>query len=83
MHIEAPSAGRDVDYVVCNDAATLAWIGNQAALELHPAPVRTDRLDRPDLLVVDVDLPTTRSTPPWRSCASCWRCWAITGSRAA
>ena len=57
VRIEAPSAGRDVDYVVCNDAATLAWIGNQAALELHPAPVRTDRLDRPDLLVVDIDPP--------------------------
>jgi len=55
--IEAPSAGRDVDYVVCDDAATLAWLGNQAALELHPAPVRADRLDRPDLFVVDIDPP--------------------------
>jgi bifunctional non-homologous end joining protein LigD len=57
VRIEAPSAGRDVDHVVCNDAPTLTWLGNQAALELHPAPVRTDRLDRPDLLVVDVDPP--------------------------
>lgn len=57
VRIEAPSAGRDVDHVVCNDPSTLAWLGNQAALELHPAPVRTDRLDRPDLLVVDVDPP--------------------------
>jgi bifunctional non-homologous end joining protein LigD len=57
VRIEAPSAGRDVDYVVCDDAATLAWLGNQAALELHPAPVRADRLDRPDLFVVDIDPP--------------------------
>jgi DNA ligase D-like protein (predicted polymerase) len=42
---------------VCNDAATLAWLGNQAALEFHPAPVRRDRLERPDLLVVDIDPP--------------------------
>jgi len=55
--IPAPSAKRDVDFLVCNDAQTLAWIGNQAALELHPAPVRRDRLDRPDLLVVDIDPP--------------------------
>jgi DNA ligase D len=55
--IPAPSARRDVAYTVCNDAATLAWLGNQAALELHPAPVRRDRLDRPDLLVVDIDPP--------------------------
>jgi bifunctional non-homologous end joining protein LigD len=57
VRIPAPSAERDVDYVVAGDRATLAWLGNQAALELHPAPVRTDRLDRPDLLVVDIDPP--------------------------
>jgi DNA ligase D len=55
--IPAPSAKRDVDFLICNDRPTLAWIGNQAALELHPAPVRRDRLDRPDLLVVDIDPP--------------------------
>ncbi len=55
--IPAPSAKRDVDYTVCNDAATLAWLGNQAALELHPAPVRRDRLEQPDLFVVDIDPP--------------------------
>jgi bifunctional non-homologous end joining protein LigD len=55
--IPAPSAKRDVAYVVCDHEATLAWLGNQAALEFHPAPVRADRLDRPDLLVVDIDPP--------------------------
>jgi bifunctional non-homologous end joining protein LigD len=55
--VPAPSAKRDVAYTVCNDAATLAWLGNQAALEFHPAPVRRDRLERPDLLVVDIDPP--------------------------
>ena len=57
VRIPAPSAGRDVDYVVCQDAPTLRWLGNQAVVEFHPAPVRRDRLDRPDLLVVDVDPP--------------------------
>ena len=55
--IPAPSAKRDVAYTVCNDAETLAWLGNQAALEFHPAPVRRDRLERPDLLTVDIDPP--------------------------
>jgi bifunctional non-homologous end joining protein LigD len=55
--ISAPSAKREVAYTVCNDAATLAWLGNQAALEFHPAPVRRDRLERPDQLVVDIDPP--------------------------
>jgi bifunctional non-homologous end joining protein LigD len=57
VRIAAPSAARDVDYVVCSDRRSLAWLGNQAALEFHPAPVRTDRLDRPDLFVVDIDPP--------------------------
>jgi bifunctional non-homologous end joining protein LigD len=57
VRLPAPSAKRDVDYVVCDDAATLAWLGNQAALELHPAPVRADRLERPDLLLLDIDPP--------------------------
>lgn len=55
--IPAPSAKRDVAYTVCNDVDTLVWLGNQAALEFHPAPVRRDRLERPDLLVVDIDPP--------------------------
>lgn len=57
VRIPAPSAGRDVDFVVCDDRATLMWLGNQAVLEFHPAPVRVDKLDRPDLLVVDIDPP--------------------------
>jgi bifunctional non-homologous end joining protein LigD len=57
VRIPAPSAGRDVDFVVCDDRSTLLWLGNQATLEFHPAPVRADRLDRPDLLVVDIDPP--------------------------
>jgi bifunctional non-homologous end joining protein LigD len=55
--IPAPSAGRDVAYTVCNDSDTLAWLGNQASLEFHPAPVRRDKLERPDLLVADIDPP--------------------------
>jgi bifunctional non-homologous end joining protein LigD len=57
VEIPAPSARRDIHYVVCDDLPTLRWLGNQAALEFHPAPVRADRLDRPDLLVVDIDPP--------------------------
>ena len=55
--IPAPSAKRDVAYTVCNDVETLRWLGNQAALEFHPAPVRRDKLRRPDQLVVDIDPP--------------------------
>ena len=51
------AAKRQVAYTVCNDTDTLAWLGNQAALEFHPAPVRRDRLEQPDQLTVDIDPP--------------------------
>jgi DNA ligase D len=60
VQIPAPSARRDVPYVVCDNLQTLEWLGNQAALEFHPAPVRADRLDRPDWLVFDIDPPDGR-----------------------
>jgi len=55
--VTIPAVRRDVAYTVCNDAATLAWLGNQAALEFHPAPVRRDKIERPDVLTVDIDPP--------------------------
>ena len=60
VEIPAPSAKRDVRYVVCDHRQALEWLGNQAAVEFHPAPVRVDRLDRPDWLVFDVDPPQDR-----------------------
>ena len=55
--LRAESAGRDVAYPLCNNKRTLRWLANQAAIELHPWLSRTDRLDRPDHLVFDLDPP--------------------------
>lgn len=60
IEIAAPSARRDVRYVICDHRQTLVWLGNQAVIEFHPAPVRVDRLDRPDWLVFDIDPPDGR-----------------------
>ncbi len=57
VRIPAPSAKREIDYALCQDRPALRWLGNQAVLEFHPAPVRADRLERPDVLVVDIDPP--------------------------
>jgi len=48
-------SGRTADEVVPRDGATLAWMANLGCLELHPHPVRTDDLDHPDELRVDLD----------------------------
>jgi bifunctional non-homologous end joining protein LigD len=60
IEIPAPSARRDVRYLICDHRETLEWLGNQAVVEFHPAPVRVDRLDRPDWLVFDIDPPEGR-----------------------
>jgi bifunctional non-homologous end joining protein LigD len=48
-------SGRIADEVVPRDAATLAWMANLGCLELHPHPVRTNDLEHPDELRVDLD----------------------------
>ncbi|HEX6500387.1 MAG TPA: non-homologous end-joining DNA ligase [Micromonosporaceae bacterium] len=49
------SSGRDVvDYIVVDDLATLVWLANLAALELHVPQWKVDS-SGPDLLVVDLD----------------------------
>src|SRR5262245_22516018 len=48
-------SGRTAEEVVPRDAAALCWMANLGCLELHPHPVRTDDLDHPDELRVDLD----------------------------
>jgi DNA ligase D-like protein (predicted polymerase) len=48
-------SGRTAEEVVPRDAAALAWMANLACLELHPHPVRTDDMEHPDELRVDLD----------------------------
>jgi bifunctional non-homologous end joining protein LigD len=46
-----------VSHVVCDDAATLVYLANQAAIELHIWPSTVDDLEHPDRLVIDIDPP--------------------------
>jgi bifunctional non-homologous end joining protein LigD len=48
-------SGRKAEEVVVDDAAGLAWIVNLGCIELHPHPVRSNDLDHPDELRVDLD----------------------------
>jgi bifunctional non-homologous end joining protein LigD len=48
-------SGRTAEEVVVDDAAGLAWIVNLGCIELHPHPVRSEDLDHPDELRVDLD----------------------------
>ncbi len=43
------------DYPVVDSAATLAWLAQEAAIELHPWTSRTDAPDRPSYALIDID----------------------------
>jgi bifunctional non-homologous end joining protein LigD len=45
----------EVDYVVAEDAATLVYLANQACITLHAGLSRIDRIDHPDMMVLDLD----------------------------
>ncbi|HEU4397740.1 MAG TPA: non-homologous end-joining DNA ligase [Actinomycetota bacterium] len=55
--VTVPRRGRGgtVDHVVCDDAATLVYLANQGTVTFHPWTSRVDHLDRPDLVIFDLD----------------------------
>src|SRR6478735_10969621 len=48
-------AGRKAEEIVVDDAAGLAWVVNLGCIELHPHAVRTEDLEHPDELRIDLD----------------------------
>jgi bifunctional non-homologous end joining protein LigD len=45
----------DIDYCVCDDRATLIWMAQLAALELHPSLSLAADIERPTVLAFDLD----------------------------
>ncbi|MET7290702.1 non-homologous end-joining DNA ligase [Streptomyces griseoloalbus] len=54
---EVAKEGGTVTHTVCDDTATLPHLVDQASITLHRWLSRTDRVDRPDRLVFDLDPP--------------------------
>jgi len=46
---------RYLNFVICDNLATMVWLANQASIELHPWMSRIGSLDRPDFVVFDLD----------------------------
>ncbi len=49
-----PNTG-EIDYCVCDDLPTLVWMAQLASIELHPSLSLAKKLDRPTVLVFDLD----------------------------
>ncbi len=49
------AGGRTIDFVVCDDLATLVWLANLADLELHPSLSLAEEVERPTVVAFDLD----------------------------
>jgi bifunctional non-homologous end joining protein LigD len=49
------SERKPIDYMLADDLATLVWLANLAAIELHVPLARAEAIERPTALVFDLD----------------------------
>ena len=55
MEIYSESAKKDIDYIICNDKPTLAYLNNLGCIELNPWNSTIKALDKPDYMIIDID----------------------------
>ena len=61
FRVYAASTKKDIDYIICNDKATLAYLNNLGCIELNPWHSTITNPDNPDYLIVDLD-PSEKNT---------------------
>lgn len=44
-----------VNYIICNNVATLVWLANQGTIEMHSWLARIENIECPDIAVIDLD----------------------------
>ena len=59
--IHSKSANRDIEYLLCQDEATLLYMANLGCIEINPWNSRINNLDKPDYAVIDLD-PSDKNT---------------------
>jgi bifunctional non-homologous end joining protein LigD len=60
---------RQIDFVLCDDLATLVWLSNLADLELHPSLALAKNPDRPTVIAFDLDPGPPAGLPECREVA--------------
>ena len=55
QNIFSESNEKDIQYIICSDRATLAYLNNLGCIEMNVWTSRVDTLDKPDYLVLDLD----------------------------
>ncbi len=61
VKLYSESAEKDIDYIICNDKATLLYLNNLGCIEINPWNSRLGSLEYPDYMVIDLD-PSDKNT---------------------
>lgn len=59
--IWSDSSERNIDYIVCNNKATLLYLANLGCIEMNPWHSRVGQLENPDYIILDID-PSEKNT---------------------
>ncbi|SDB33226.1 bifunctional non-homologous end joining protein LigD [Flavobacteriaceae bacterium MAR_2010_188] len=61
VSIYSKSAEKEINYLLCNNEATLLYMANLGCIEINPWSSRIVDLDKPDYTVIDID-PSDKNT---------------------
>jgi bifunctional non-homologous end joining protein LigD len=53
--IHSDSNDADIDYLICNDKATLLYMANLGCIDINPWNSTVKNIDNPDWMVIDID----------------------------
>lgn len=53
--VESGSSDKIIDYIICNDKVTLAYLNNLGCIELNPWHSTIKYPDKPDYAIIDID----------------------------
>ncbi len=53
--IYSESVNKEINYIICDDRATLLYLNNLGCIEINPWFSRLKKLDNPDYCVIDID----------------------------
>ena len=53
--VYSESSKKEIDYIICNDKATLAYLNNLGCIELNPWHSTIKNPDKPDYMIIDID----------------------------
>jgi bifunctional non-homologous end joining protein LigD len=61
FEVHSESSNKLIDYIICNDKATLAYLNNLGCIELNPWHSTIAKTANPDYLIIDID-PSDKNT---------------------